>query len=98
MSSSVLNRPFKWGEKDRREFIVEDSEVAYRAENNGSGNVIYTGRAKVGTADDEAKWQISFTEYDGNGAVDSVTWPEANGKASSDYQFVWDDRAGYTYS
>lgn len=98
MSSSVLNRPFKWGERDRREFIVEDSEVALRRENNGSGAVIYTGRAKVGTGTDEAKWQISLTQYDGNSAVASVTWPEVDGIASSDYQFVWDDRASYSFS
>lgn len=98
MSSSVLNRPFKWGERDRREFIVQDSEVAYRAQNNGNGDPIYVGRAKVGTTDAEAKWQIWFVEYDGNNAVDSITWPQVDGIASSDYQFVWDDRAAYTFS
>jgi len=59
------NRPFKYGPNDRREFIVQDSEVAFRAENNGDGNPIYVGRAKIGTLDADDKWQICFIEYDG---------------------------------
>ena len=93
------NRPFKFGAKDRREFIVSDGEVAIRAQNDGSGNAIYLGRAKVGTLTSEAKWQISFHVYDGNNAITSRTWPQNNeSHASSEYEFVWDDRAGLTYS
>lgn len=96
---SGQNRPFKYGANDRREFITQDSEVALQVENDASGNAIYIARAKVGTATSEEKWQISKQTYDANDAVTSVTWPQnADGAASSDYEFSYDDRATYTYS
>ena len=99
MTRSGNNRPFKYGAKDRREFIVSDGEVAIRAQNDGSGNAIYIGRAKVGTLTSEAKWQISYQVYDGNNAITSRTWPQNSlGKASTEYEFVYDDRAALTYS
>lgn len=99
MSAATINRPFKFGEKDRREFIVEDGEVALRAENDANGNPIYLGRAKVGTLTSEVKWQIRAIAYDANQGVTSVTWPQnAAGLASSNYEFEWDERATYTYS
>jgi hypothetical protein len=98
-SRSAANRPFKYGAKDRREFIVSDGEVSIRAQNDGSGNAIYIGKAKVGTLTSEAKWQVSFQVYDGNNAITSRTWPQNDeGNASSEYEFVWDDRAGFVYS
>jgi len=70
---------------------------AFRAEYDGSNNLIYAGFALPGAADDEAVWQIKFLEYDGTNLV-SITWPELDGKANASYSFVWDDRATYTYS
>lgn len=99
MTASTINRPFKFGPNDRREFIVEDGEVALQAENDANGNPIYLGRAKVGTATSDNKWQIRAIAYDANQGVTDVTWPEnAANIASSNYEFVWDDRATYTYS
>jgi len=99
MSVSRVNRPFKFGAADRREFITYNSEVELRAQNDGAGNAIYVGRAKIGTLDAEAKWQIQFIQWDANDAVTSVTWPEnSDAHASAEYEFTWDDRAGYTYS
>lgn len=93
------NRPFKYGARDRKEYIVQDSEVAFRAENDANGNPIYVGRAKVGILEGEEKWQIAFIEYDANQGVTSITWPQdSDGKASSNYEFIWTSRAGYTYS
>jgi len=99
MQRAAANRPFKFGSRDRREFIVSDGEVAIRSQNDGSGNALYLGRAKVGTLTSEDKWQISFQAYDGNDALTSRTWPQnSDGSASSEYEFTWDDRATYTYS
>lgn len=96
---AAANRPFKFGARDRREFIVSDGEVAIRAQNDGSGNALYIGKAKVGALTSEAKWQISFQVYDANNAVTSKTWPQnSEGNASSEYEFVYDDRAGLTFS
>lgn len=98
MTRSGQNRPFKYGPKDRREFIVQDSEVALQAQNDANGNPIFLGRAKVGTPTSEAKWQIASIAYDVNQGVTTVTWPENDeGNPSSDYEFEWDIRATYTY-
>jgi hypothetical protein len=99
MAVGRQNRPFKYGAKDRREFIVQDSEVSLRAQNDASGNPIYIGRAKVGTPTSVTKWQIQFLTWDGNNSVTSLTWPQnENGNASSEYEFEWDERTNYTYS
>ncbi len=96
---AVQNRPFKFGAKDRREFIVSNGEVAIRAQNDADGNVLYLGLAKVGTLDGETKWQISFHAWDAKNSLTSRTWPQNDeGNASSEYEFEWDLRATYTFS
>jgi len=99
MTRSGNNRPFRYGAKDRREFIVENSEVEIRAQNDANGNILYLGRAKAATADSDNKWQISFHAWDANNSLTSRTWPKNDqGIPSTEYEFVWDDRAGYVYS
>ena len=99
MSRSVENRPFKFGAKDRREFIVHDCEVEIRAENDASGNVLYLGFAKVGVTEGETKWQISFHSWDANNALLTKKWPQNNeGNPSTEYEFEWDERENYTYA
>ena len=99
MTRSGTNRPFKYGARDRREYIVSDGEVAIQAENDGNGNALYIGKAVVGTLTSEPRWQVSFQVYDANDAITSRTWAQNNeGNASSDYEFVWDDRLSLTYS
>ena len=84
------NRPFKFGEKDRRELIVQDSEVALRAINDTTGAPIFLARALIGKTDSEEKWQIRKLQYDSNAGVTSVTWPQNDlGNASADYEFAW---------
>ena len=96
---TTQNRPFKFGAKDRREFIVQDGEVALRATYDANNNLIYLGRAKVGKITSEIKWQISFHVYDGSNNLTSKTWPQnSEGNASSEYEFSWDLRATYTFS
>lgn len=93
------NRPFKFGAKDRREFIVSDGEVSIRAQNDASGNAIYLGRAKVGASETDAVWQVSLQAYDANNALTSRTWPENElGNASTEYEFAWSNRAAEVYS
>ena len=98
MTRSGQNRPFKYGERDRRVFIVENSEVALQAQNDANGNPIFLGRAKVGIGTGETKWQIRAIAYDGNQGVTDVTWPENDeGNNSAEFEFEWDLRATYTY-
>ena len=94
---SGQNRPFKYGANDRREFIVQDSEVTVRLVYDASNNPIYIARAKVGVGVTEAKWQIQQLNYTANNLV-SVLWPQSGGIASSEYEFVYNNYLTYTYS
>jgi len=91
MSRGAQNRPFKYGANDRREFIVQDSEVSLVSINNTNGNPIFLGRAKVGAALTDEKWQIRKITYDSNQGVTRVEWPVNNESvASPDFEFIWD--------
>lgn len=72
-------------------------EQAFQGEYSGT-NLIYRGFAKPGTATSATGWQIAKLTYSGAN-ITSITWPQNSlSKASSLYEFVWDSRAGYTYS
>lgn len=60
-----------------------------RAENDASGNAIYVGHAKSGSATSDAAWLIKKFTYDANDAVTRVEI--ANDNLS--FSHVWDDRA-----
>jgi len=96
--SSGINRPFKYGANDRREFIVQNSEVAFRAVNDANGNPTHLARAKAGTETSEDKWQICKITYDANQGITAVEWPQIGGIASSNFIFIFDDVLTYTYS
>jgi len=90
-------RPFKFGERDRRELIVQDSEVALRAINDTNGCVIFLGRALIGTLESEKKWQLRKIQYDAAKGVTSVTWAEnEDSHASADYEFIWNSESDLT--
>ncbi len=87
---SGTNRPFRYGQKDRREFIVQDSEVSLSAINDTNGNPIFLGRAKVGVPQSEDKWSIRKMTYDSAQGVTRVEWPQNTlSNASTEYEFVW---------
>jgi len=95
--SSGINRPFKYGANDRREFIVQDSEVALRAINDTNGNPIFLARAKVGIAASDPKWQIRKIQYDSNDGTTSVTWPlNADNLATADFEYIWNSDTDLT--
>lgn len=84
---------------DRREFIVNNGELSIVTQNDANGNPVYIGKAKVGTLTSEAKWQISKQTYDASQSLTRKEWPQNDeSKASSEYEFIWDDRLTYTYS
>ncbi len=90
MPKNSQNRPFKFGERDRRELIVQDSEVSLVAINDTDGNPIFVGRAKAGEPLSDNKWQIRRVAYDANEGVIRVTWPQdSESNASADYEFIW---------
>lgn len=72
---------------------------SFLADYLGGTNIIYKAFAKSGSFSFEAKWQIAKINYDGNGNVTSVQWPiNSTGRSSSDFAFIWDNRATYSYS
>ena len=90
MLKSSQNRPFKYGEADRREFIVQDSEVSIVAINNLSGSPVFLGRARAGSSLADEKWQIRKITYDSNSGVTRIEWPICStGTNSTEYEFVW---------
>lgn len=97
MSSFVGNRPF--GKLDAQGRVIPESfgDMAFEGDYTGN-DLIYKGFARPGSATSAAVWQIAKMAYDGSHNLTSIKWPEdSNSHASSDYQFVWDNRASYTY-
>lgn len=90
MGKGEINRPFKYGSNDRREFIVQDSEVGIASINDTNGNPVYLGRSKIGTTLTEDKWQIRRVTYDSAQGVTRVEWPlNSSNLSSADFEFVW---------
>lgn len=88
--------------RDAQHNVCQESyinDTAFRGEYDGNNNLIYKGYARPGADEQDSVWQIAFLTYDGNNNVTSITWPQGiNGAASSEFNFVWNDRATYTYS
>ena len=95
---TTMNRPM--GRLDAQGRVIPDSfsDLAFQGTYTGT-NLIYKGFARPGASTSAAVWQIAFLTYDGSNNLLSIQWPEdANGKASNDFEFVWANRASYTYS
>lgn len=95
---TLKNRPV--GYKDAQGNLIPDSfnDEAFLGEYTGT-NLIYKAFARPGSATSDAVWQISKQTYDGMNNLTMIQWPQdANGHANNDYQFIWDNRASYTYS
>lgn len=98
MGNAAGNRPLSYGTQDRRTYITYKSELEIRCENDANGNPIYIGRAKVGTDEADDKWQISKHTWDANQSLLTKKWPtNTEGEVTANYEFVWQDRAIYTY-
>lgn len=80
---------------------IQDSsdDLAFQADYVGGENLIYQGFARPGTLTSAAAWQIAKHTYDGNNNILTTKWPQnANGIATSEYYYIYDNRASYTYS
>lgn len=60
-------------------------------DDNGAGTK-YVGYAPIGVSAAQEGWRL--IKYTTVGTVTVAEYP----KSSMDFKFVWDDRAGYTYS
>lgn len=84
---------------DTQGIVNQDSflDEAFRGEYSGT-NLIYKGFARPGTLTSAPFWQIAKLAYDGSNNVLSIKWPlNSEGASSNFYEFIWDDRATYTY-
>jgi len=98
MSSNVKNRPFN--RLDAQNYVIYDSvdDLAFLGDYLAGTNLIYKGFARPGSSTANAVWQIAKLAYDGNNNVISIKWPlTSDGVASNDYEFIWANRASYTY-
>jgi hypothetical protein len=87
-------------DEDKKITISNDTEnCSFLADYGGGANIIYKAYAKAGSFSFEAKWQIAKINYDGSGNVTSIQWPiNSTGRSSSNFEFIWDNRATYSYS
>lgn len=87
-------------QRDAQDNVIQESFLSglkFRGEYTAS-NLIYKGVARPGTATSVAKWQICKLTYSGSD-ITQIDWPQdALGHASEEYNFIWDNRASYTYS
>ena len=98
MANTNVNQPILKHDADGNVLQGSYNDMAFRGEYTGT-NLIYKGYARPGTSESVAKWQISLQTYDGSNNLTSITWPQGtNGAASSEFNFIWANRASYTYS
>ncbi len=95
---TVQNRPM--GRLDAQGRVIPSSfdNMAFQGTYTGT-NLIYRGFARPGAATSAAVWQLAKMTYDMSNNLLTIQWPQdANGNASNDYEFIWDNHASYTYS
>lgn len=88
-----VNQPIL--KRDAQGNVIQESyigDMKFRGEYT-SNQLIYKGMARPGTDEGAAKWQIAMMTYDGTD-ITEINWAEG----SSEFNFVWDDRATYSYS
>ena len=87
--------------RDAQGNVIQDSytgDMAFLGDYTGT-NLIYKGFARPGAATSGAVWQIAKLAYDGSNNLLSIKWPQNTlGHASSEFNFIWDNRAALTYS
>jgi hypothetical protein len=98
MALTNFNQPVLKRDAQNNVIPTSAGDVTFRGTYTGS-NLIYRGFARPGSAEGDNVWQLALLAYDGSGNLLSIKWPQAaNGSASSEWNFNWTGRAGYTYS
>jgi YD repeat-containing protein len=71
-----------------------EAELTIAYDYDGSGNLIYIGKAVIGTTKAQAFWQIQQLTYNGSNQLTDTKWADGDAK----YDNIWNNRAGGTYS
>lgn len=98
--STIPNPNAPFGKLDANGRVIPGSfsNLAFQGEYSGT-NLIFSGFARPGSSTGAEVWQIMKMTYDGSGNLLTITWPQNSfGKASTNFEFEWDERATYTYS
>ncbi len=74
--------------------LIQDNRFTMKMDYDGSGNLVYLGKAPMGKGTDEPFWQIRRFAYGVSSNLTSVQW--ANGKPT--FESIWDSRAALLYS
>ncbi len=99
MAINIANRPYVMTDSQLREIYDSVDYLARQLDYDGSNNLIYSGAARPGASTGAPKWQICKLTYDVSNNLTSITWPiNSSGAVSSDFEFIWTSRAGYTYA
>jgi hypothetical protein len=81
--------------------VIQESyigDMTFRGDYTGT-NLIHKGYARPGASEGANVWQIALLAYDGANNLLSIKWPQdVNGFPSSEFDFNWTGRAGYTYA
>jgi YD repeat-containing protein len=92
------NRPILKNDANSAPLQSSSYDMSFRGDYTGT-NLIYKAYARPGVATSAPRWQIAKLAYDGSNNLTSITWPQRpDGSVSSDYEFIYDNRATYTYS
>lgn len=95
---TAKNRPLGRLDAQGRTIPESFADMEFKGDLAGGSSLVYVGLARPGSATSGAVWQIRKLTYSGSTVI-GVSWPQdSNSHASNDYQFVWDNRASYTYS
>lgn len=65
-----------------------------RADYDGSGNLVYFGKAEPQVASSDALWQVRKLTYDASGNLTRTQWADGD----RNFDNVWDNRTSLTYS
>lgn len=96
--SGLYNRPRALIDTDGRAIDHTYYDEEFRGDYLAGTNLIYKGFARPGSPTTEPVWQIAYMTYDANDNITSIQWPRNSaGAVSNDYEFIWDNRAAYTY-
>lgn len=94
---SRTTRPLIQVDANNRPIQISEEWTTYRGDAVGT-ELIYAGYAKPGSDEGAGVWQIMKFAYDGSSNLVSIKYPtKSDGSISADYEFIWTNRASYTY-
>lgn len=95
---AVKNRPLRKFDSNYDINPYSYQDQALQIDYLAGTNPIYIGSARPGASTAEPIWQIKRLTFDVNNNVTMIQWPlRADGSVSSDYEFIWNNRAALTY-